>query len=321
MSESQDALVLMKQQMNGGMVSVSPEERAFEFIQRKARMYAASDMVPATYKGKIANVIVAMEMAARQNMPVLQIMQSLYVVHGNPSWKAEYVIARVNESGKFKGPIKYQFEGKDKTRSCTAYAVGITDGEKCELTVDWEVVEAEGWAKKAGSKWLTMPDVMFRYRAGAWFARAFCPEVLLGVPVEGEVDDYVEMEQIQQEPESYVPDEIDPPGDEIALDSDAAEEVPPPSVSGTSGDPTPLESSSDAGGEAPAEDDSVEEIETLNAVAIFEIEQAARAAKMKKGQFRDLVLASYGASKTKDLPAVARDDVMARIKEFAEGSV
>ena len=51
------------------------------------------------------------------------------------------------------------------------------------------MVKAEGWYDKSGSKWKTMPDQMFRYRAAAFFARAFCPDVLMGLQTVEETRD------------------------------------------------------------------------------------------------------------------------------------
>ena len=42
---------------------------------------------------------------------------------------------------------------------------------------------------KGGSKWKTMPRQMMTYRAASFFARAHCPEVLLGIQTVEEVQD------------------------------------------------------------------------------------------------------------------------------------
>ena len=47
----------------------------------------------------------------------------------------------------------------------------------------------EGWISKNGSKWKTMPEQMLQYRAGAFFARVNCPDLLLGLPTVEEVND------------------------------------------------------------------------------------------------------------------------------------
>jgi hypothetical protein len=50
-------------------------------------------------------------------------------------------------------------------------------------------VKGEGWLNKSGSKWQTMPELMFRYRCAAFFARTFCPDVLNGLQTADEVRD------------------------------------------------------------------------------------------------------------------------------------
>ena len=42
---------------------------------------------------------------------------------------------------------------------------------------------------KGCSKWKTMPRQMMMYRAASFFARAHCPEVLLGIQTVEEVQD------------------------------------------------------------------------------------------------------------------------------------
>jgi hypothetical protein len=51
------------------------------------------------------------------------------------------------------------------------------------------MVDAEGWSKKTGSKWLTMPEQMFMYRAAAFWSRVFAPEISLGMHTSDEVED------------------------------------------------------------------------------------------------------------------------------------
>ena len=41
----------------------------------------------------------------------------------------------------------------------------------------------------SNKKWKTMPEQMLAYRAAAFFARLYCPEVLMGCQVEGEAED------------------------------------------------------------------------------------------------------------------------------------
>ena len=51
------------------------------------------------------------------------------------------------------------------------------------------MVKGEGWLDKSGSKWKTMPEQMFTYRAASFFARKYCPDVLMGLQTVEEVRD------------------------------------------------------------------------------------------------------------------------------------
>lgn len=73
-------------------------------------------------------------------------------------------------------------------RQCTAYATRHT-GELCEAVVSMEMAKAEGWLGKAGSKWITMPEQMLRYRSAMFLARLYCPEVVLGLQAADELED------------------------------------------------------------------------------------------------------------------------------------
>jgi hypothetical protein len=48
------------------------------------------------------------------------------------------------------------------------------------------MAKKEGWATKAGSKWATMPDLMIRYRAAAFWGRLYASDLLLGLQTQDE---------------------------------------------------------------------------------------------------------------------------------------
>ena len=52
-----------------------------------------------------------------------------------------------------------------------------------------QMAKDEGWLSKAGSKWKTMPEQMIKYRAAAFFARVYCPNVLMGFKTAEEIAD------------------------------------------------------------------------------------------------------------------------------------
>lgn len=156
-----------------------------------AQNFAGSDIIPAAFQKKPANVLVALDMAARMNMSPLMVMQNLYVVYGNPAWSSRFLIGLFNQCGRF-SPIRYEFFGKPGTDEygCRAYATELTTGEKLvgpDVTID--IAKKEGWYDKKGSKWQTMPQLMLTYRAAAFFIRTCAPEISMGLTTTEELVD------------------------------------------------------------------------------------------------------------------------------------
>lgn len=160
-------------------------------LYRLAQAYARSQIVPDQYRGKPDDCFIACQMAFRLRVDPMAYMQASYVVHGRPGLEAKFAIGLLNTSGLIRGRISYSDSGSIEKgdRQCVASAIDAATGEVVSATVTWKMVAAEGWNKKAGSKWVTMPDVMFRYRAAAFLIRTHYPEVLSGMPMVDEIED------------------------------------------------------------------------------------------------------------------------------------
>lgn len=162
---------------------------AFDHIQRVAKMFSSSELVPKEFQGKIANCAIALDMAHRMGANPMAVVQNLYIVHGKPSWSAQFVIACLNQCGKF-SPLRFRIIGDGDDKSCTAWAKELESGETLEgPPVSIKLAKAEGWYGKSGSKWQTMPDLMLRYRAATFFGRLYAPDLLMGMQTQEEVMD------------------------------------------------------------------------------------------------------------------------------------
>lgn len=160
-------------------------------IYKIAKMYAASSMVPANYQNNPSNCFVACELAARMNVSPILIFQSLWIVQGKPSWSGQACKSLIDGSGKFKNS-EYVMTGEVGTssRGCFLQAVNTRTGKLVKgAEVTLKMATDEGWSTKSGSKWRTMPELMLRYRAAAFFARTECPEVLMGFQTADETED------------------------------------------------------------------------------------------------------------------------------------
>lgn len=166
-----------------------------------AQMLAQSDIIPQAFRGKAANVLVALDMAQRLNAPPMLVMQNLYVIQGKPSWSSQYLIAMINASGRFASPLQYEFTRDEKgvATGCSAWAIDAATGQKIVgPAVTMEMAKAEGWLTKAGSKWQTMPELMLTYRSAAFFARTICPDLAMGMYTEYEQREISESEPAEQ---------------------------------------------------------------------------------------------------------------------------
>jgi hypothetical protein len=158
---------------------------------KMARFLSTSAFVPDQYRNAPENCIVAIDLANRMGIAPLMVMQNLYVVKGKPSWSGSFCAAAINGSGRFT-PLEFNFVGKQGEPSwgCYASAVRVSNGVRCYSdTITIAMATAEGWLNKPGSKWKTMPMQMMMYRAAAFFARAHCSDILLGLPTYEEVQD------------------------------------------------------------------------------------------------------------------------------------
>ena len=180
--------------------SVFSDMQAFEDAQRRAKALASSTLIPPQFQGQqgFANCLVALEIANRMRMSPFQVMQNLHIIHGRPSWSSQFIIGLINGCGRF-SPLRYDVTGQGDTLACTCVATELASGNDLRgPTVTMAMAKKEGWATKSGSKWLTLPDLMIRYRAAAFWGRLYIPELLVGIQTQEEV---VDIEPVTVKPE------------------------------------------------------------------------------------------------------------------------
>lgn len=179
---------------NDATLSVFSGEENFNNAMKMAEQLAKSDMIPTVYKGKPENCIIALELSNRLKLSPFLVMQNMYIVQGKPSWSSSFIISCINASGRFNGGLKFEMDA-NRTK-CRAYAVEKTTGDKLVgPLITMEMAQHEGWLGKSGSKWKTMPELMLRYRAAAFFGRLYCPEIMNGMLTDDEAADIKPIEE------------------------------------------------------------------------------------------------------------------------------
>jgi len=186
----------MMEMVNTQVANIMTNTQALNQIHKISKFYAASTMVPENYQGNHANCFLACELSSRMNVSPVLVMQNLYIVRGKPSWSGQACKALIDGCGRF-SESEFVFvgeQGKDDW-GCFLQARNNKTGKIVKgTTVTWSMVKSEGWLNKSGSKWATMPELMIKYRAAAFFARTECPEVLMGYQTAEEIEDVVKPE-------------------------------------------------------------------------------------------------------------------------------
>ena len=174
-------------------IQIQRENAAFEMLQRQAKMFSTSTLVPKEFQANMANCAIGINIAKRLGADPFMVLQNIDIIHGRPSFRATFLIAMVNASGRFE-PLQFRMEGDEgkPSRSCVAWTKSKSDGTPLEgPKITLEMAKTEGWSTKNGSKWLTMPELMLRYRAAAFFARLYAPDITLGMMTAEEAIDTV----------------------------------------------------------------------------------------------------------------------------------
>ena len=172
-----------------GDSSIYQSVDSFEFAQRQAKSLCESNLVPVSYQGQkgLSNCLVALEMSKRMNLSPLTVMQNLNIIHGTPSWSAQFISSQILGCGRFKN-FDYVVSGEGASLSVYCEAIRVEDSKKVKGTsVSMKMAREEGWTRN--SKYASMPELMLRNRAATFFGRQYIPDLLLGVQTSEEVVD------------------------------------------------------------------------------------------------------------------------------------
>lgn len=202
--EKKNEVVQLKNKVTDYSLGIFGTSDNFIMAMQMAKALSSSTIVPQTFQKNDSNCLIAIEQAQRLRVSPLMVMQNLYVIQGRPSWSSKFLIAAINNSGKFDMELQFD-EAKDKDGkpfSCVAWT--MKNGRRVEgMTVDMDMAKAEGWLAKNGSKWKTMPQLMLRYRAASFFSSLNCPELTMGLYTREEMEDNdfkkYPMEELQEQ--------------------------------------------------------------------------------------------------------------------------
>lgn len=162
----------------------------FNHMARVAAMLSKSSIVPASYQGKPEDCLIAFDMASRTRTNPLMVMQNLYVVKGKPSWSGQACATLIQNSGRFSAltHIRTGTIGCDD-RGCYYTAIDRATGQELRgIEVTVKMAKDEGWYNQ-NPKWRNLTELMLMYRAASFFAKEFCPDIMMGVSADDEMYD------------------------------------------------------------------------------------------------------------------------------------
>ena len=138
-----------------------------------ARYAAEARMLPDAYRGKPADILIAIGLGQSMGLSPAESLYRISVIKGKPTASAELIAANVRKAGH-----KLRVRGDDT--SCTAQIIRADDPE-----FPFEVTRDMAWAQQMGlagnDNYKKQPGTMLQWRAITAVARLACPEALYGV--------------------------------------------------------------------------------------------------------------------------------------------
>lgn len=183
----------MNEQLLTRQESFSLEPRNLQEAMNLARIMADSDMVPKDYRGKPANVLVAVQMGRELGLSPMQSIQNISVINGRPSVWGDAMLALCSAHPSCEDVVE-SYDSSAETATCVvrrrgrepiARTFSVPDAKKAGL-----------WGKQG--PWQQYPQRMLQMRARAFALRDGFADVLRGLGMAEENQD------IPQEPPKNV---------------------------------------------------------------------------------------------------------------------
>ena len=144
-----------------------------EFARLATSGSAGQSILPDSYRGNPANVLIAVGLGASMGLSPAESLYRIAVIKGKPSASAELIAANVRKAGH-----RLRVRGDETT--CTATIIRADDPD-----FPFEVTRDLAWAKSMGldknDNYRKQPGTMLQWRAITACARLACPEALYGV--------------------------------------------------------------------------------------------------------------------------------------------
>lgn len=164
--------------MSNELTPIQPQPQQQITLQDQmafAKAVCQSDIIPTVYRGKPANILVAVGYGAPLGLTPMQSLQDISVINGKPTASASFIASHVRMAGH-----KLRIRKDEKALSVTATIVRSDDPD-----YPISVTRDKAWAQQMGllnkDNYRKQPLTMLTWRAITAVAREACPEILYGV--------------------------------------------------------------------------------------------------------------------------------------------
>lgn len=167
---------------NVGIPTMWNDVKLMQNAWKMATVMSKTSIVPSSYKENAGNCLIAIDIANRMGLSPIMVMQNSQIVQNNFTWKGSACKGLIDNCSRF-SKTKYVFVGEQGSDDWGCYLEAF-DNQTREIVkgavVTIKMAKDEGWFSKNGSKWKTLPELMLQYRSATFFARAYCPQALMG---------------------------------------------------------------------------------------------------------------------------------------------
>lgn len=181
-----------------------------------SKALAQSDIIPMSYRGKAANVLVAMQFGQSMGLSAAESLYRINVIQGKPTMSAELVAAQVRKAGH---KLRIKKDEKNMRATCT---IVRCDDPDYPFVVTRDAAWAHQMKLDTKDNYQKQPLTMLTWRAITACAREACPEALFGVVyTPDEMFDFASTEHMPK-------NSPDKPQDTIELDAEQISVEPQP---------------------------------------------------------------------------------------------
>lgn len=169
---------------NNELTSFNFEITSLQQAMDYAKLIADSDLAPKDYKGKPGNVLIAIQCGMEIGLKPMQAIQNIAIINGRPAVWGDAMLGLVQNSPLCESIKEYVL---DKKAFCTVKRKG--DVEEYTYSFSLEQAKIANLTGKPGP-WTQYPERMLQMRARGFALRDKFSDVLKGIAMKEEVEDY-----------------------------------------------------------------------------------------------------------------------------------